>query len=104
MNIQHISGMPAPFQPALPTDIGLRIRAVRRARGYAKQAPVVSATKIPPGTYSRIEAGAHMPKIENIMAISDFLDVPVDYLLTGSDRFISAELWKMLEADKGAEG
>ena len=57
---------------------------LRDARGL-KDADVARATKITKSTFSDWKSGRSNPKQEKLQKIAGFLDVSVDYLMTGEE-------------------
>lgn len=57
---------------------------IRDAKGY-RDADVVRATGITKSTFSDWKSGRSCPKNEKLQKIANFLDVTLDYLLTGDE-------------------
>lgn len=60
-----------------------RLRELRSARGLT-QKDVYTAIGVSPIVYQRYEYG-HSPAFEKLIALADFYDVSVDYLVGRSD-------------------
>lgn len=84
----------------------VRLKDVRRARGFAETGDVAAAIGIPPGRYDSLETGRIAPTIEDLLAIAGGLDVSLDYLVAGqgiprlahSDEGLSASVAKFMRA------
>lgn len=65
-----------------------RLRATRISRGYTAQ---VLADHLGVGlrNYQKYETGTTRPTYEGLVALSDFLDVPIDFLLE-RDKYLNS--------------
>lgn len=61
-------------------DLSKKIRMLRESRGLS-QREVVEATGIPRNTYARCEEGTAEPRISNIIKLSQFYGISVDWFL-----------------------
>lgn len=61
-----------------------RLRATRISKGYTLQ-KTADALDIPLRTYQNYEAGIREPHLALLVSIADFLNVPVDFLLSRDD-------------------
>ncbi len=57
-----------------------RLRATRISRGYTAQA-MADCLSVGLRNYQKYESGDARPTFEGLIALSDFLDVPTDFLL-----------------------
>lgn len=70
-------GIPEPTtETASASDVGARIRALRRQQGVSARA-VADALGISPSAMSQIERGVLQPSIARLIAITDALGVPL---------------------------
>lgn len=65
-----------------------RLRATRISRGHTLQ-KTADALDIPLRTYQNYEAGEREPHLSLLVAIADFFDVPIDFLL-GRDDYLNS--------------
>lgn len=65
--------------------IGFRIAELRKGAGIS-QAQLASHLHVCGSTVGMYEQGRRVPGIEILIAISDYFDVSLDYLITGTDR------------------
>ncbi len=65
-----------------PAEMGLRIQKQRKKLGYTQQY-VYDKMNISQNHYSRIENGHSGLSFENLLKISDILNISTDYILTG---------------------
>lgn len=56
-----------------------------RDRKGCKDSDVAKGSNIPKSTFSDWKAGRYIPKQEKLKKIADFLNVSVDYLMTGEE-------------------
>lgn len=68
-------------------QMGYRIRTRRHFLGKT-QKEIAEAINVAPSYYSNIERGIRVPSIDTLVAIANYLDVGVDYLLF--DSLVSA--------------
>jgi transcriptional regulator with XRE-family HTH domain len=95
-----------PDEQALTTQIGLRLRAARKAQGlslselYKRTGGVLSKRRI-----SKYEQGTRRLGIEEARALSSALGtVSAAYLLCLDDEeFLSADEWKLVRSFRSAE-
>lgn len=66
-------------------DIGKRITEARLAMGLTNM-EMAAALNMSRENYSRAEHGTLVLKVEKMYLISQYLEVPLDYLLTGNIR------------------
>ena len=65
-----------------------RLRATRMYRKFTQQ-EVADAVGIALRSYQRYESGDIEPPYQSLVALTDFLDVPADFLL-GRDEYLSS--------------
>ena len=61
-----------------------RLKELRKKRSLT-QVQVASATEMAERAYQRLEAG-HKPSHDNLIALADYFDVSLDYLVGRSDE------------------
>ncbi|MBQ6945127.1 MAG: helix-turn-helix transcriptional regulator [Ruminococcus sp.] len=66
-----------------PAEMGLRIQNQRKKLGYTQQY-VYDKMNISQNHYSRIENGHSGLSFENLLKISEILNISTDYILTGN--------------------
>lgn len=62
-----------------------RLKSLRTARNL-RQKDVASSTGISPRMYQYYEMGTKEPTMSKLIALADFFDVSVDYLVGRTDR------------------
>ncbi|MBS7276268.1 MAG: helix-turn-helix transcriptional regulator [Eubacteriales bacterium] len=72
----------------LKKEIGNRLRDLRKERGLSIEGMIELLCHkyqlaIDEKTIRRYENGTYMPKIDNIITLSEFFEVPIDYLIFG---------------------
>ncbi len=65
-----------------------RLRATRISKGLTLQ-KTADALDIPLRTYQNYEAGVREPHFDLLVAIADYFDIPIDFLL-GRDNFLNS--------------
>ncbi|MCI8409294.1 MAG: helix-turn-helix transcriptional regulator [Lachnospiraceae bacterium] len=65
-----------------------RLRATRISRGYTAQV-LADHLEIGLRNYQKYESGDARPTFEGLVSLSDFLNVPIDFLL-GRDDFLKS--------------
>lgn len=89
------AGNPAgPAQPARPIPahrFGLRVRELRKQRGWS-EVRLAEESSLTPGTVSRIERGLQQPRLSTLLALARVLDASAH------------ELIDLLEADNDRQG
>jgi transcriptional regulator with XRE-family HTH domain len=73
-----------------PTEIGLRIRDVRRERGWT-QDQLANAVGVSRSAVAQWETGRAGQVTTNLTRIADVLDVGVEYIMYGEDKRVVAE-------------
>ena len=76
---------------------GAVIRRARKERGFTQEA-FADALNVYRSGIGKIETGARGCSVDLLLAISDLLDVPVDYLLRGHE-FVAREKRDGLEKE-----
>ncbi len=66
-------------------EVGMRIQQARLAKGI-KSIDMAAVLEISRDSYSRIENGHIMCSLKTLYKISQYLDVPLDYLITGEKQ------------------
>ena len=94
-------GASAPAHIRAPA-IGKRIRAARLVRGYKRQSEVCERLDIANSNYSRYENGAMLPPWWTIYQISQFFDVPSEWLLEGARGRLPADVRDKLDEQMAA--
>lgn len=64
---------------------GERLRAARKAKGYANSAELGEILSVGNSTVSRWEAGEREPSLETVKKLAEILDVSVAYLMGETD-------------------
>ncbi|MGN0342784.1 MAG: helix-turn-helix domain-containing protein [Roseburia sp.] len=73
-----------------PTEIGARIRALRKKQGKT-QAYFADLLYISPSYLALIESGKRVPTLEVLVQIAVNCDVTIDYLVFGDKNTLDAE-------------
>jgi transcriptional regulator with XRE-family HTH domain len=73
-----------------PTEMGVRIRGVRRERGWT-QDQLATAVGVSRSAVAQWETGRAGQVTTNLTRIAEVLEVGVEYLMYGDDRRASAE-------------
>lgn len=75
------------------TTIGDRLKTLRLQKKYTQKA-IAEAVNITEVSYQRYEYGTVRPSIDTLIALADFFDVPLDFLV---GRGIFADVDKLME-------
>lgn len=67
------------------STLSSRLIQLRKEKGVTQKA-LADFLGIAPVSWQRFEYGSSRPKIENIIALADYFDVSVDYLLGRTDN------------------
>ena len=81
---------------AVDTRIGLRVRALRRSKGWT-QAKLAEESDKSLDAISSLERGKYRPTLETLLAVAQALDSPVSALLDG-DRADNPKRARLLAA------
>ena len=73
----------------MKNKLGFRIAQLRKRAGIS-QTQLASYLHVCGSTVGMYEQGRRVPGIEILIALSEYFDVSLDYLITGSDRSFSA--------------
>ncbi|MGD6993952.1 helix-turn-helix domain-containing protein [Sutcliffiella horikoshii] len=68
--------------------IGKRLKELRGKRSQEEVAEKIGISR---ARLSHYETGRSEPDSETLQNIADFYDVPIDYLITGEDRFLTGK-------------
>ena len=65
-------------------DFKIRIRELRKAKGIT-QVELAGSVNIKERQYQNLEAGSSKPSYDSLLALADYFDVSIDYLVGRSD-------------------
>lgn len=65
-------------------DFKKRLRELRKTKGVT-QVEIAASINIKERQYQNLEAGTYLPSFMTLIAIADFFDVSIDYLVGRSD-------------------
>ena len=69
------------------TAMGNRMKMKRRSRKLSQE-DVAMAVQISPSYYGNIERGRRIPSVDTLVAIANYLDVGIDFLLAQTQRVV----------------
>ncbi len=72
------------------TAMGNRMKMKRRSRKLSQE-DVAMAVQISPSYYGNIERGRRIPSVDTLVAIANYLDVGIDFLLADSLEAMSVQ-------------
>lgn len=82
-HIVHTVGMDD--RPPPPDTLGSRLRELRKKQASLTQEDVAAAVGVSRSYIAGIESGGAKPGRESLVALADFFEVSVDYLIKGGD-------------------
>ncbi len=65
-------------------DFSSRLKSLRKSRNHT-QKDVYDAINVAPIVYQRYEYGKNLPRVEQLIALADYFDTSIDYLVGRTD-------------------